>query len=70
MQRLLLSCIRIRNKITLSLMLQSIGVVLGFLLTSFLIIASGLAQLGTLEMLIYTLFWVLAVLIVPCIRKP
>ena len=70
MQRLLLSCIRVRNKITLSLMLQSIAVVLGFVLTAFLIIASGLAQLGTLEMLIYTLFWILAVLIVPCIHKP
>lgn len=69
MQRLLLSCIRVRNKITLSLMLQSIAVVLGFVLTAFLIIASGLAQLGTLEMLTYTLFWILAILIVPCIHK-
>lgn len=70
MQRALISCIRMRNKVTLSLLLQSMAVVLGFLLVAFLIFASGLGQLGAVEMLIYSVFWVLAVMIVPSIRRP
>lgn len=69
MQRMIASCIRVRNKITLSLVLQVFAVVVNFLLVAFMIFASGLGQLGSVEMLIYTLFWVLAVLIVPCIRR-
>ena len=69
MQRMITSCIRVRNKVTFSLILQTFAVVVTFLLVAFMIFASSLKQLGTVEMLIYTLFWVLAVLILPCIRR-
>lgn len=69
MQRMITSCIRVRNKVTFSLILQAFAVVVTFLLVAFMIFASSLKQLGTVEMLIYTLFWVLAVLILPCIRR-
>lgn len=70
MQRLVAGCIRIRSNITLSIVLQMIAVVFGFVLVAFLALYAGVDQLGTLEMVIYTLFWVLAVMIVPSFRRP
>ncbi|HIS68900.1 MAG TPA: hypothetical protein IAA58_05985 [Candidatus Gallacutalibacter stercoravium] len=68
--RMLAACMRIRSNASLSLVLQAVGVVLGILLVLLLVAFSGLGQLGALEMAIYELFWVLAVLIVPSLRRP
>lgn len=70
MMRLLTACVRQRGNLSIALALQNVAVVLGFLLVAFLTCYSGLQQLTTGALLIYELFWICAILLVPRIRKP
>jgi hypothetical protein len=70
MMRLLTACVRQRSNISIALALQNVAVVLGFLLVAFLTCYSGLQQLTTGALLIYEMFWICAILLVPRIRKP
>ena len=68
--RMLSACIRLRGSLSLAVVLQVIGVVIGFLLVAFLTFYAGLPQLGALELMLYLAFWVLAALVVPSLRRP
>ena len=70
MMRLLTACIRQRGNISLAVALQNVAVVLGFVLVAFLSCYSGLSKLNTMFLLLYELFWALAILILPRLRKP
>lgn len=70
MMRLLTACIRQRGNISLAVALQNVAVVLGFVLVAFLSCYSGLSRLNTMFLLLYELFWALAILILPRLRKP
>ena len=70
MMRMLTACVRQRSNISVSVALQIVAVVLGFLLVAFLACYSGLKQLSTAALLLFELFWLVAVLVVPRLRKP
>ncbi len=70
MHRMIAACVRFKGNSSLSLVLQVTSVVFSILLVGLLTIFGGLTQIGTLEILLYVLFWSAAVLIVPFLRKP
>ena len=70
LMRLLTVCIRQRGNISLAVALQYVAVILGFTLVAFLSCFSGLPKLSTLFLLLYELFWGLAIVILPKLRKP
>lgn len=61
--------VQIKRNISLSIVIQLISVVLGVLLTATLALYAGVGALGTLEVLIYSLFWGVATLVAPLIHK-
>jgi cation transport ATPase len=63
-------CIRIKSNISLTVVIQLIAVVLGLLLVATLCLYATNAVLGTVEILVYCLFWALAAVIAPAIQKP
>lgn len=70
MMRLISLCIRQRANISLAVALQNVAVALGFVLVAFLACYSGLGKLNTLFLLLYELFWALAIVLLPKLRKP
>lgn len=70
MMRMITACIREKSNITLATILQNVAVILGLAMVGFMACWSGLQQLTTTALLVYELFWILVVLIVPRLRKP
>lgn len=63
-------CIRMRSNISLSVVIQLIGVILGVLVAATLVLCAGVSALKGIEVLVFMLFWVAAALIAPAIQKP
>ncbi|WP_101697332.1 hypothetical protein [Clostridium minihomine] len=70
MMRILSACVREKSNVTMATLLQTVGVVLGFVLVTFLVFYSGLSQLTTLALVLYQFFWAAAVFLIPRLRKP
>lgn len=68
--RALSGCVQMRTNISISVIIQLIGVVLGIMIMSTIALYAGTSILGTVEMLLYTIFWGIATMIVPMIKKP
>lgn len=60
----------IRQACFLSVLLEIVGIVLGFIMITFFLFTGSIASLGLLPLLGYQLFWVAAVFLVAAIRKP
>ncbi len=63
-------CLRIKSNISLTIVIQLIAIVLGLLLVSALCLYATNAVIGTMEILIYMLFWAVASVVAPAIQKP
>lgn len=63
-------CVRIKQNISLAIMIQLVAVILGILIAAPLVLYAGVGVMGTLEVLIYALFWAAAAIIAPAIQKP
>lgn len=70
MMRLITACVRQRANISIAVVLQNVGAILGFVLVAFLCCQQGMQQISTLNMVLYELFWVLVIWLVPKLRKP
>ncbi len=70
MLRMISACIRTRSNLTLAAVMQSVSVILGFVLVAFLACYSGLQQLSTLSLLLYEVFWSFVILFFPRLHKP
>ena len=70
MMRLITACARQRANISIAVVLQNVGAILGFVLVAFLCCQKGMQQVNTLSMVLYELFWVLAIWLVPKLRRP
>lgn len=70
MMRLLSACVRQKHNISISVTMQIVSVILGFVLVAFLSCYAGLQQLSTLAILIYEAVWLAAIIIIPKLRKP
>lgn len=62
-------CINIKGNISLAIVIQLIALVLGLLLVATLCLYAGCEVVGTVQILIYSLFWSLAALLSPLIQK-
>lgn len=63
-------CIKIKSNITLAVVIQVIGLVLGILFTTVVALLSGEQGMGAFELLCFMIFWAVAAVIVPLIQKP
>lgn len=62
--------IKIKHNISLAIVIQLIAVIIGILLASTLSLYAGVGVMGSLEALIYALFWGIAAIVAPAIQKP
>ena len=62
--------VKIKSNISLAIMIQLIAIVLGILIASVLSLYANIGVMGSLEVLIYTLFWGVAAIAAPAIQKP
>ena len=70
MMRMLSACARQKHNISLTVTMQIVSVILGFVLVAFLSCYAGLQQLSTLAILLYEAFWLAAIILIPKLRKP
>lgn len=71
LMRLVTACVRIRGNITIAVVMQTVGAILGFALVAFLSCQSGgITQVSTLSLSLYELFWSIAIWLVPKLHKP
>lgn len=63
-------CTAFKDNMTLGLIIQIFGLILGVLLTATMVLYAGVTILGVIEMLLYMLFWCIATIVSQLIRKP
>ena len=69
MVRGIAGCVHIKSNISLAIVIQLIAMILGLLLVATLCLYATTAVLGTLQILIYSLFWAAATLLSPLIWR-
>lgn len=70
MARAISGCVQLRSNINLAVIIQLIGIILGILIMATITLYGGTSVIGTVEMLLYTVFWALATMIAPSIKRP
>lgn len=68
--RAVTGCVKIKHNILLSIIIQLIAVIFGLLVASTLSLYAGVQVMGSLEVLIYALFWGAAAVFAPAVQKP
>lgn len=68
--RAVTGCVKIKHNISLSIIIQLIAVIFGLLVASTLSLYAGVQVMGSLEVLIYALFWGTAAVFAPAVQKP
>lgn len=68
MMRLVSACISEKRTVGFIVALQNAAVVIGFVLVAFLTFVAGVSQISGFALLLYELFWLLAIVIVPKIK--
>lgn len=68
--RAVTGCVKIKHNISLSIIIQLIAVIFGLLVASTLSLYAGVQVMGSLEVLIYALFWGVAAVFAPAVQKP
>lgn len=68
--RAVTGCVKIKHNISLSIIIQLIAVIFGLLVASTLSLYAGVQVMGSLEVLIYALFWGAAAVFAPAAQKP
>ena len=63
-------CVRLKSNISLAVIIQLIGVVLGVLLMASIALFAGVGALKNLEVLLFIVFWAVAAIVVPALQKP
>lgn len=68
--RAVTGCVKIKHNISLSIIIQLIAVIFGLLVASTLSLYAGVQVMGSLEVLIYALFWGAAAVFAPAVQIP
>lgn len=63
-------CVKLKSNISLSVVIQLIGIILGVLIISSIALFAGVGALKNLEILLFVAFWAAAALIAPAVQKP
>ena len=67
--RALSGCVRMKSNISLTVVIQLIGLILGVLITAAIVLCAGVHSLGALKILFYVIFWGIAAVVAPLIQK-
>ena len=67
--RALSGCVRMKSNISLTVVIQLIGLILGVLVTAAIVLCAGVHSLGAVKILLYVIFWGAASVIAPLIQK-
>lgn len=70
MARAVSGSVKIKHNISLAIIIQLISIILGVLVCATLSLYAGVGVVGSLELLIYTLFWGAAAVLAPALQKP
>lgn len=70
MARAVSGSVKIKHNISLAIIIQLISIILGVLVCATLSLYAGVGVVGSLELLIYTLFWGTAAVFAPALQKP
>lgn len=70
MLRGLTGCIKIKSNITMSLIVEIVGIVLGILLSATMSLYAGVSRLTIFNLFLYIFFWIIATLLTHFIRRP
>ena len=70
MIRMISACVRTHSNLIMATVMQTMGVIIGFVLAAFLVCTTGQHQLTTLTLIIYEVFWIFVILFVPRLHKP
>lgn len=62
-------CMNIKGNISLAIVIQLIALILGLLLVATLCLYAGNAVVGTIQILVYSVFWSLAALLSPLVQR-
>jgi hypothetical protein len=62
--------VRIKGNISIAIIIQLAAIIIGILIAATLSLYAGVEVMGTLEVLIYSLFWAAAAILAPAIQKP
>lgn len=68
--RAVTGCVKIKHNISLSIIIQLIAVIFGLLVASTFSLYAGVQVMGSLEVLIYALFWGAAAVFATAVQKP
>ncbi len=63
------AAIKLKGIVSLSVTLHTLGAILGFAIMTFFTIVSGSISISVEAILLYQMFWLAAVIIIPCFRK-
>lgn len=63
-------CVRMKANISLTVVIQLIGLILGILITATITLCSGVHSLDSIKILLYLMFWGIAAVVAPLIQKP
>lgn len=63
-------CLRLKSNVTMSLIIEIVGIVLGILLSATMSLYAGVSRLTIFNLFLYILFWIIATLLAHIIRKP
>ncbi len=69
LSRAVSGCVKITHNISLAIVIQLIAAILGILLSATLSLYAGVGVMGSLEVLIYVLFWSIATIAAPALQK-
>lgn len=67
--RALSGCVRMKSNISLTVVIQLIGLILGVLITAAIVLCAGVNSLGAIKILLYVIFWGIAAVVAPLIQK-
>ena len=62
--------VRIKSNISLAIIIQLIAIILGILVAATLTLYADIGVMGSLEVLIYMLFWGIAAIVAPALQRP
>lgn len=68
--RAISGCVKIKSNLTMAMIVQIFGIVLGILLCAIMSLYAGVARLTVFNILLYIVFWVIATLLAGILRRP
>lgn len=63
-------CIKIKSNLTMGLIIEIIGIILGIVICAAMVLSAGVSRLNIFNLLLYTVFWIAATLIAELVRRP